>query len=70
MHACCIDTHIVYKAPREAASLKTKKKQWQGSPMEIQTFHQGLFLSMRQSRKTALKLSVRLHRGCKFATSS
>jgi hypothetical protein len=51
VHICCISTHIVYEDTAGSGNLETKKTV-AGSPMEIQTFHQGLFLPMLKPRNS------------------
>jgi hypothetical protein len=48
---CCISTHIVYEDTAGSGTLRPKKTV-AGSPMEIQTFHQGLFLPMLKPRNS------------------
>jgi len=43
VHACCIHTQHHLSDTRWKWGAFRQKRQWQGSPMEIQTFHQDSF---------------------------
>jgi hypothetical protein len=55
VHACCIHTqhHLMWHS-LEAEAFR-QNKQWQGSPMEIQTFHQDSFYR-RQGSENSIKV--------------
>jgi hypothetical protein len=67
---------LLHSYPHRLMALRWKwkpegrKKQWQGSPKEIQTFHQGLFLPTLRRKETAQTWSTLLRWGFKFATST
>jgi hypothetical protein len=59
VHACCIHTQHHLSDTRWKRRPSGKKRQWQGSPMEIQTFHQDSFYR-HQGSENSIKVVSRV----------